>query len=180
MRASDSDIRDLVFQCAIFQTSAATETYLRLVVESWAQKFKANKKGKLISPSTRAYFAQKQLDPHFAKYRMDGDEKNLAAALKQKDDLWPLMIGTDELPLFFSGSALHDKSSYPSSRNIRRLFARLGIDDMIGKLNANLGRDVEVLIEAFQSIRTALAHSSPPSITILDVEDRLADAKALV
>jgi hypothetical protein len=36
------------------------------------------------------------------------------------------------------------------------------------------------LIDAFQSLRTALAHSLPPSITISDVEARLADAKALV
>lgn len=179
-RASDADIRDLVFQCTIFQTNAAMETYLRLLIESWAHEIRSHKRGKVTPTSTRAFLTLKNLEKPFAKYHFDGDEKVLAATLQRQSDLWPFMLGVDELPSLFSGVALHDKTAYPSAKNIRRLFARLGIDDMMGRLSKNLHRDVDILISDFQSVRTALAHSLPPSITILDVEKLLADAKALV
>ena len=180
LRARDSDIRDLVFQCAIFQTSAALETYLRLLMESWVQKIKTFDKGAITPHASRAFFVVRRLDKLFASYRFSGDERALFSSIGSETALWPLMMGADKLPSFFIGKEFHEGSSYPSYRNIRRLFARVGIDDMIARLSRNLSRDTEVLIEGFQSIRTALAHSSPPTITISDVEDRLKDVKELV
>ncbi len=180
LRASDSDIRDMVFQCAIFQTSAAIESYIRLLLETWVQKMKALNKGAVTPASSRAYLALRRLDGLFASYRVSGDEKALSAALMGETDLWSFMTGADILPPFFSGQTFHEGASYPSNRNIRRLFGRVGIDNIHALLGRNLSRDVELLIESFQSVRTALAHAAPPAITIADVEARLKDIKALV
>ena len=34
------NLRDMAFQCAIFQTSAALESYLKLILESWVSRDK--------------------------------------------------------------------------------------------------------------------------------------------
>jgi hypothetical protein len=178
--AGDSDIRDLVFQCVIFLTCAAMEVYLKLLIEGWAQNLRALKLGTKSPIAARAYFAIKQLEGPFAKYQSEPDERALLKAIQSRPDIWNLMIGIDDLPAIFSGSMLHDKCAYPSKRNINKLFSRVGISDAIGTLNGILSRDVGLLIDAFQDIRTALAHSAPPAITITDVEARLADSKALI
>lgn len=122
----------------------------------------------------------KKLEKKFAHYQFTGDERTLSLALISEPSLWALMAGDPNLPASFDGRALHDGSGYPSSKNIKRLFARVGIDNMIDKVSRNISRDAEVLVESFQSIRTALAHSSPPTITINDVERLLADSKVIV
>ena len=123
------------------------------------------------------YLAVRRLEDAFAKYKYSGDEKGLFSAIEKEGELWPFMMGADQLPAFVVGKALHDGSSYPSYRNIKRLFGRAGLHDIIARISRKLSRDAETLIEGFQSIRTALAHSSPPIITIADVEMRLKDAQ---
>jgi hypothetical protein len=156
------------------------ETYLRLLLESWIQKIKLLDKGAIAPPLSRAYLAFKRLDHFFARYRYNGDERQLFSSIEKESALWSFMTGTNKLPDFFTGKTFHYGSSYPSSRNIKRLFGRVGVDDMIARLSKNLSRDADVLIEGFQSIRTALAHSSPPAITLSDVEKLLKDSKDLV
>lgn len=180
LRASDSDIRDLVFQCSVFLASAATETYVRLLIESWVQKVRTQNLGTQTPVSARAYIATKRLAGAFAKHAYTNDERALYEHIGTEMDLWRMMAGAPALPGYFDGKALHDGSSYPSGKNIKKLFARAGINNMLDRISSNLGRDAEVLIEGFQSVRTALAHSSPPALTIVDVEDLLSDNKALV
>jgi hypothetical protein len=128
----------------------------------------------------RAFIASKTLERRFALFHYNGDERALYTSLMSESDLWPFLNGDPKLPAFFEGKALHQGAAYPSSKNIKKLFARLGINDMIARLSRNLSRDVEVLIDGFQGIRTALAHSSPPPLTIVDVERLLTDCKSLV
>jgi|SRR5271166_1019044 len=173
-------IRDSVFQCAVLLLVAALETYLKLLVEAWVQKLKSKNFGTKTPDHARAFIAAKKLDRAFALYHYDGNEKALYTSLMAESSLWPFLAGTPQLPAFFNGKALHDGAAYPTSKNIKKLFARLGVQDMIARLSRNLSRDVEVLIDSLQSIRTALAHSSPPPLTLSDVERHLTDCKALV
>ena len=77
LRVNDSDIRDLVFQCAIFSTSAAAETYLRILIETWVQRIKVNNLGQHAPKTARIFIAAKSLEPTFSKYLSNGDEKDL-------------------------------------------------------------------------------------------------------
>jgi len=174
------DICTLVYYCAIFQTCAAKEVYLKSLIESWAFKLNSKNMGNIIPQASRAYLAKIRLDKPFAQYRYQGDEREIINSVQNEHELWQLMVGEKKLPQFFSGVAFHEGSSYPTFRNIKRLFMRVGIPDMAFKLNAKLKRDVEIMISGFQDIRTAIAHSQPPSITLMDVNRLLSDAKALV
>lgn len=141
------ELRDSVFQCAVLLVVAALETYLKLLVESWVQKIRNNNLGHTTPVDSRAFIASKKLERIFALYQYNGDEKALYTSLMSETDLWPFLSGGAALPPFFQGKALHDGVAYPSSKNVKRLFARLGITDMIARLSRNLSRDVEVLID---------------------------------
>lgn len=180
LKDSDSDIRDMVFQSAVFRAGAATETYITLLIEAWLQKLKACGKDSCAPLSTNAFYASVRLRNAFAKYQLSGDERELLIYLQNEKDLWPLLAGNGTFPHFFEGKTLHSDTAYPSLKNLKKLFFRVGINNMTDRLSRNLSRDVENLIESFQGIRTALAHSFPPSITIGDVEVLLSDSKLLV
>jgi hypothetical protein len=170
----------MVFQCAVFQTSAALESYLKLIVESWFQELKTRSLGAAIPDNTRGHFALRQFAGVFERFVATRDEVPIAATLGSERAFWPIMTGADAVPAFIKGADVHDGTAYPSYKNLQKLFTRLGLPKIQNRIAAILGRDVEVMIENFQSIRTALAHAAPPTITINDVRSRLADMAALV
>lgn len=180
MQLSDQGLRDLIFQSTVFLTGAAIETYLKLIIEAWVDKVKAKGRGAHAPNAARAFIALRQLERPFLRYSYDKDEKSLCMTLQQENALWSLLIPNTDLPSFFQGKTLHDGVAYPSTKNIRKLFARVGINNMTDQISKFLNRDAEVLIDSFQSVRTALAHSAPPEITIDDVSRLLDDSKLLV
>ncbi len=178
--ATHHDVRDMVFQCAVFQTSAAVESYLRLAIESWFQQIKANSLGARIPDNLRGHLATRKFSGAFERYIATRDEQPLSKMLGSEKKFWDVMIGAADIPTYIGGKDVHDGASYPSYKNLHRLFSRLGIPNVHDRLAAILKRDIETMIEGFQSVRTALAHSAPPTITLKDVRSLLADMNDLV
>jgi hypothetical protein len=174
------DIRDMVYQCAIFQTSAAIESYLKLIIESWFQEIKIRSLGASIPDNVRGHLAVKKFGGAFEKYMATRDEANIVGTLGSEKKFWSVMMGAADIPHYIKGADLHDGTAYPSYKNIQKLFSRLGVSNIHGQIAAILKRDVETMIESFQSIRTALAHAAPPNITLDDVRNRLSDMADLV
>jgi hypothetical protein len=173
-------LRDMVFQCAIFQTSAAIETYLRLVIEGWAQALKMQKKGQHLPEPARGFLAARRFQKHFERFALTNDEAALIVAIPKEHQAWPILNPEPALPAFFDGKLLYAESAYPSFKNLKRVLNRIGIKNPEAALSATLRRDVETLIEGFQSVRTALAHASPPAVTLDDIKGLLSDMTALV
>lgn len=115
-------LRDMTFQCAVFQTSAALETYLRLSIETWFQNLKVNNLGRMIPHAARARYFAKTLGGTFEAYTLSGDEAKIFKSLESKDILWDFMKGTDSIPIYINGSYLHENTAYPSNKNLRKLF----------------------------------------------------------
>lgn len=178
--SSHHDVRDMVFQCAVFQTSAALESYLRLSVESWFQQIKINSLGAHIPDNLRGHLATRKFSGAFERYVATRDEQPLSKMLGGEKNFWGVMTGTPAIPHYIGGKDIHDGVTYPSYKNLHRLFVRLGINNVHDRLGAILKRDTETMIEGFQSVRTALAHAAPPTITLKDVKSLISDMQDLV
>ncbi|MCR5874220.1 hypothetical protein LRS10_08615 [Phenylobacterium sp. J426] len=178
--ASLRGVRDMTFQCAVFQTCAALETYIRLIVEGWVQKLKANNLGAKVPHPARARYFTKALAGSLEAYMSTGDEAKIFRALESKAALWDIMQGKAELPTYINGVYLHENTAYPSNKNLKRLFYRLGINNIHAEVSRILSRDAEGLIEGFQSVRTNIAHASPDDLTIGDVRRLLRDISDFV
>jgi hypothetical protein len=175
-----AEIRDMVFQCAIFQTSAALEVYLKLLIEGWAFALKTKNKGSDLPNLPRGFLFSSRLQKHFAHYAFTGNEAELLKNIPREYLAWPVFDATFPLPPYFDGKQLHDKTAYPSFRNLKRLFFRVGIDKFQSEMDRLLRGDVETLVDNFQSVRTALAHSAPPALTLADIKKNLRDMERLV
>ena len=133
------DARDMVFQCAIFQTSAALETYLKLIIESWFQQLKINGLGAFIPASVRGRIATQRLLPPFETYVAKKEEGSIYNYLANQADIWQIMIGNPQIPTRFTGKEIHDGRAYPSNKNLKLLFIRVGIQNIHDELARILG-----------------------------------------
>lgn len=167
-----NDIRDIVFQCCILQMSASMESYIKLMLESWAFCLRTNGKSAADVPKrARAHTVAARISNHFSRYSYSGDERELNRSLEGEGQLWRFLCGLDALPTLFGSDILLRDTKYPSVRNLKKLFARIGIDDIFDRLGAVCRMDVELKVEGFQSLRTALAHEAPPNVTLMDVKN---------
>jgi len=153
---------------------------LKLLIEGWAQKIRIYSRADKVPVATRAFLTSRKLDSHFSSFRASGHEAKLLENLAKESTLWQLMLGHTAASFLFDGKQIYDATGYPSYKNINRLFSRLGISNIGDLIGKKLHRDTETLIEGFQSVRTALAHSEPPIITIQDVEAKLEDMRSLI
>jgi hypothetical protein len=161
--------------------SAAMETYVKLVLESWAFRLKTNGKSAAEVPSrVRAHTVATRVSSYFSRFSYTGDERELNRALESDTDLWRFLCGLDAVPASFGSEILLRDSKYPSIRNLKRLFARIGIDNIFDRLGSVCKMDAELKIESFQSVRTALAHEAPPNVTLTDVRSYGSDMITIV
>lgn len=185
--SSDADkrisaaLRDLIFQAAIFQSSAAMEDYLKTVFDAWAFKTKNNAGNCIaIPPRVRASIAIEELSAQFYNYAANRNEIELIKKLESKVSLWELLEGSKSIPLHFDGAHLYKNRKYPSPKNLKILFHRIGVENIFDDASKIIRSDAEMKLVAFNAIRTALAHAEPPQITYDDVRRNVKDVQSLI
>lgn len=82
------------------------------------------------------------------------------------------------LPHRFNGI---DDKAYPSVKNVKRMFRRLGIDDVFSRLNRRMKCNAEGELTSFNNIRGALAHTGiSGSYSYGDIKVQVARVRRLV
>ncbi|WP_435655457.1 HEPN domain-containing protein [Brucella pituitosa] len=175
-------MRDLAFQCSILQTSAAIEEYIKAVFEAWAFKIRTmnHAQSNAIPMRTRVAVAKSRLTQHFSTLAYTGDEGRFLRTIERDADLWPFLQGSGQIPMTFDGGVVFAEKKYPSPKNMKVIFSRLGIDNIFDLVSARIKADAEFRLESFNSVRTALAHSNPPQLTYIDVRRNIKDVQQLI
>lgn len=175
-------VRDLAYQCSILQTSAAVEEYIRSVFEDWAFKIRTahGANSAVIPVRTRVAVAKSRLTQHFSTFAYTSDEGKFLKKIERENDLWPFLHGTSQVPQNFDGTVVFHDRKYPSPKNIKVMFSRIGVDNVFDLISQRIQADAEYRLESFNSIRTALAHSNPPQLTYLDVKRNVQTVQELV
>lgn len=103
------------------------------------------------------------------------------AHIEQRIDA-PAVVFVDSAKKFanFSGKDIFGDFSYPSRRNIEKVFKRLGLHSPAAELNKAVKRDVFSLLESVSDLRTSLAHSARiPGLSCEDVVARIDSLKVV-
>ena len=175
-------VRDLAFQCSILQTSAAMEEYIRSVFEAWAFKIRSMNgiQSNAIPVRTRVVVAKNRLSQHFSAFAYTSDESKFLKKIEREGDLWSFLEGTAQVPPGFDGGVVFSEKKYPSPKNMKVMFSRIGVDNVFAQISSRIKADAEFRLESFNSIRTALAHSNPPQLTYLDVKRNIKNIQELI
>jgi hypothetical protein len=169
-RSLPTDVRDSIFQNSVFQLSAVLEDYLLDVLSHWFTKLLTGKATNSLMPVvTRAVTLLRIQEELFRRYFGDRDEAGLADRMAASSTYYSLLREADQVPTAEFEKLLVKDKKFPSVRNFRALFRRMGLPNMISMMSKRMKTDFELNLRAFMDIRNALAHENPPSITDVDV-----------
>lgn len=170
------DHKSMIFQSIIVALSSAMEEYHNNILDLmfYNMRIKGIRMGQLpinsrllhvlsiTSECTRGYL-----------YDRDGEANTLCKLFDRKTELKRL-IDDDELfdiPSFYK-SIIGDKK-YPSERNLKTLYSRLGVKDIFAVLHAKGHKNYKILLRSFGDLRSAIAHVGGKDVTYKDVKEQI-------
>lgn len=180
-RSIPAQVREMTYQSAIFQASSTLEEYLKQIFDHWLFELKnSNSSGDKIPTRARFSYLGRQFHSHFCRYISEGDEKILAERLISNSNVIDFAMGRSAIFPYITGEFVYKDRKYPSPENIKKLYSRIGCDNIFDRISAILRSDAELKLRGFNDVRTAIAHGLPPSLTIIDVKRNLDDVASFI
>ena len=163
--------KQLINQSCIFLLSARMEDYTKNLIEDLIYSYRTN--GALLQHIPKNVRTKVLLDNqvnHYRTYYNSSDEKALLRNISIDNHCYQLLddnvaFSTQVLPYNIIGT-----NKYPSIKNLKILYHRLGINDIIKELHRKAKKDITTGIESFLSLRESIAHQGAPTITYNDIE----------
>ncbi|EOX0309671.1 HEPN domain-containing protein [Escherichia coli] len=178
-----TDIIHSVYNNAIFRVSAAFEDYIKDVLEDWIDMLNKNNGCLSHLPDEIILFSLfKNQEKNFINYVSHGSESIMMSDLnKCKDKLQALSSPNSPVKSVIVPKQLIMDKKYPSKKNIKLLFNRFGIKDILKAMTAKGKKDYEFMLQSFSDSRTELAHSySSINLSKDTVIDKLNNVKEIV
>ncbi|SAL14163.1 hypothetical protein AWB70_00507 [Caballeronia cordobensis] len=181
----DPVIREYVIAAAIFLAHAEIENFIEDIVAGFAQGIKAKAlKGSSLPGNLRShlFLTKANAIQIFGNYLAASSEKDLLKNFTTAMQGSAGDIMTDQkVVTHITGKDIYGSLKYPSEDNLKKLFFRLGINDLFQQLSAHLKQDAVALLKSLGSLRTQLAHTGTlPGISCKDVREKLDDAERFV
>lgn len=174
----DPEIQKYVLSSCMMLGSAKLEVYFEDVIDGWILNINnAGLKASDIPNNLKAlYLNQVFLKSAFKNLIiMDTNESEYIDLISRNlgHNIFNLTRLNERLPLLESRK-VYEKKKYPSPDNIKALFKRIGINNMLNELNRDARADIQRLIESYNDLRSEIAHSGiPVGINDKDVINKL-------
>lgn len=164
-------IAQMLLQAAIFRTSALKDS-----VSNWLSL--ANKSGVTCSsmPVNLKWFLVSQAhSPVYREFYSENDEKKLLEKLRVASPNF-LLNASNPIAGMLNSAVIVGNRKYPSVKNIKAIFNRIGVPNIFHRLNAITKRDSEKVLQSFLDIRQAI----PPNLTYQDVRSYIRNVQGIV
>lgn len=163
--------KQLINQSCIFLLSARIEDYTKNLVEDLFYNYRT--KGATLANIPKSVRTKVLLDKqvnHFRAYYNSSDEKVLLRNISIDNNYYELIDDSIVLSNQIHSSNIIGTNKYPSIKNLKILFHRLGINDILNELHRRAQKDITTAVESFLSLRESIAHQGAPAITYIDIE----------
>lgn len=179
-KAIPVNVREYVIAASIFLSHAELENYIAdvfsLVAKGAVDRYMA---GSPMPKELRAhlFLTKSNLKTAIGKHLGGSAERDLIKSVRYALDGEAVkLISTPAVPPLVSGKDIYGTIKYPSEENIKKLFFRLGIDNIFNELGRILKKDAAALLESLGSLRTQLAHTGVlPGISAKDIRNKIGD-----
>lgn len=163
--------KQLINQSCIFLLSARIEDYTKNLIEDLIYSYRTN--GATLQNIPKNIRTKTLLDNqvnHFRTYYNSSDEKTLIRNISIENGFYSLIDDTITFTNQVHSSNIIGTNKYPSIKNLKILYNRIGINDIITELNIKAKKDIKTGFESFLSLRESIAHQGAPAITYIDIE----------
>ena len=165
------DHKQLINQSCIFLLSARIEDYTKNLIEDLIYCYRTN--GATLEHIPKNIRTKVLLDKqvnHYRTYYNSSDEKVLIKNISIDNTFYQLLDDTVAFTTQVHPSNIIGTNKYPSIKNLKILYNRLGIKDIVNELHRKAKKDITTAIESFLSLRESIAHQGAPAITFNDIE----------
>ena len=165
------DIKLMIYHSSLFLLSAAIEEYLKELISDWI--YELNNSGAdtgHLPIETRTYILMHKQFPEYKKYLFQEEERAAINNLKIDKPYYNLVGSGNDIPDEFTLERMLDRRKYPSIKNLKVLFKRIGINNVFVEVNMRAKKNLETSLDSFLSIREAIAHQNAPQLTVNDVK----------
>lgn len=184
-RSIDPLIRDYVIAASIFLAHAEIENFIEDIISSFANGVQAAiQKGSALPGylQPHLFLTKSNSVKIYSGFIAQNSEKELlkafAAAIK---GFAGNMVDDSRNISPFNGKDIYGNLKYPSHDNLKKIFNRLGIENLFDELSRILKKYSKAILESLGSLRTQLAHTGTlPGVSCRDVRDRLDNAGRFV
>ncbi len=169
-RGVSFDIRQAALQGVIAQMHSALEEYFRRVIEDWLRALHLlGMTSGTIPLRLRTWYAHQPFFDEYKYYSYQANEQRfLDATSVSAYDLAYFSAG-NPLPATTAADGLIGTSGYPSEKNIKRVFSRIGIVDTNAYLSRKLGISLHLFMEAVSATRGSVTHKNAPILVRSDI-----------
>ncbi len=164
------DHQNLIFQSAVFRVCAAIEEYLKTFSEDLLFSYTSQgaKLAQLPSNVRASNLLNRQTEI-FKSYILNGDEISTLKRLQPSTNTYRVCIDGDLLVKQIGKNDILGTKKYPSLKNLKIIYNRLGIPDIMTEAHKRGKKDYTTRHESFLSVREAISHQLPPPLTFQDV-----------
>lgn len=165
------DHKQLVNQSCIFLLSARVEDFTKNLIEDLLYIYRT--KGATLNCIPKNVRTKTLLDKQINYYRTyynSSDERTLLKNISIDSSYYNIMDNGANFTNQILATNIIGTNKYPSIKNLRILYFRIGINDIVNELNRKSKKDIKTNIESFLSLRESIAHQGAPAVTYNDVE----------
>lgn len=166
--------KQLIYQSAIFLMSPKIEAYSETLIEKIIFNYKS--KEATINELPDNIVNKTIIDNQLTYYRNfinNSDERKLLEDISHKSPYYKIFNENERICDFIHASSILATNKYPSLKNMKILYFRIGIKDIIKSIHIKGKKNYKGQLESFLSVREAIAHQEGPSLTFEDVERHL-------
>jgi hypothetical protein len=163
--------KQLINQSCIFLLTARIEDYTKNLIEDLIYSYSRN--GAILEQIPKNIRTKVLLDKqlnHYRTYYNSSDEKVLIKNISIDNTFYQLLDDSVAFTTQVHAFNIIGTNKYPSIKNLKILYNRLGIKDIVNELHRKAKKDITKAIESFLSLRESIAHQGAPTITFNDVE----------
>ncbi|MCA8830310.1 HEPN domain-containing protein [Hymenobacter pini] len=177
------DIQQMTFQSAIIIACASLEQYMVSFIDDWFIQLEQNKaKFKHIPLSLKTYFLMQQQIKSIRTLIAYGDEMKYVSETILSNDYYIVHNPNKSIKSVsvFRNFKLYENKSFPSDRNIKKIFTILGQPKIFEELRSISNISFLYLLTSFLDVRNAIAHRQAPDLTISDMEKHFRNIRRLI
>ncbi|MBS3915235.1 MAG: hypothetical protein KG003_12115 [Bacteroidetes bacterium] len=173
------DHKNMIFQSSMVLLCSALEEYLRVFIEDMFYKYRLNGASLSeipINPRTFSLFhKQRTIYEAFIHNR---DETKVLEKLKISNASLYAVIDDDEIfANHVDAKSIVNDKKYPSPKNIKILYNRIGIKNLFSETNRLGRKDYELILRSFLDVRETIAHQESTDLTFADVKRNFENIK---
>lgn len=163
--------KNLIYQSCIVLLSSSFEEFLKTLIEDIFQNYKSRSAPlKNIPVNVRTFTLFQNQKKFYDSFNFHKDEGRIIENLNIRNSFYDIITEDSILTNHINARSITNDKKYPSPKNLKMLFNRLGIKNIFSVIDSAGGKQYELLLRSFLDVRETIAHQEFTDLTFTDVK----------